>query len=66
MAAIVGSYDGRDWQIRYGADAATGQLSGGNDVLLMPVSPVPEPSTFLLLVLAAVAGGLHWHFVRRT
>ena len=49
----VGSYDGRLWNIYYGADAATGNLTGGNDVLLS-TSPVPEPSALCLLVIAAV------------
>ena len=50
----VGSYDGRQWRIYYGADAASGQLSGGNDVLLMAAAPVPEPSCLALLAVAAV------------
>jgi autotransporter-associated beta strand protein len=43
--AWLGVHDGRAWYIWYGADAATGNLSGGNDVL---ISAVPEPSTLLL------------------
>ncbi len=50
----VGSYDGRQWRIYYGANAASGQLSGGNDVLLAAAAPVPEPSCLALLGVSAV------------
>ena len=49
----VGSYDGHSWNIYYGADAATGNLTGGNDVLLS-TSPVPEPKVLGLLAVAAI------------
>jgi fibronectin-binding autotransporter adhesin len=51
--AMVGNYDGRDWFIWYGANAATGNLTGGNDVVL---AAVPEPAAMTLLGLAA--GGI--------
>ncbi len=47
----VFSFDSTSWHIYYGADSATGSFSGGNDVLLA----VPEPSAWLLLLLAAAA-----------
>ncbi len=40
------------YKIRYGADYATGSLTGGNDVAL---SAVPEPGTLALLVVAGLA-----------
>jgi len=49
----VGSYDGRVWKIYYGADAVTGGLAGGNDVLLS-TQPVPEPCVFGMLATAAI------------
>ena len=33
--ASVGNYDGREWNIYYGADADAGTFTGGNDVVLM-------------------------------
>jgi autotransporter-associated beta strand protein len=47
--ASLGNYDGRNWYLWCGADAATGKLSGGNDILL---TPVPEPPAILLLIMA--------------
>jgi hypothetical protein len=44
--ALMGSHDGRDWYLWYGADAATGSLTGGNDVV---ITAVPEPATLALL-----------------
>ena len=44
--ADLGSHDGREWYLWYGADFATGNLTGGNDVV---VAAVPEPSTLVLL-----------------
>ncbi len=49
----VGSHDGRSWNIYYNANAATGSLTGGNDVLLATMSPVPEPTAFGLLAIPA-------------
>ena len=56
----VGEYDGLTWQIYFGADADTGALTGGNDVLLTAVSTVPEPNSLALLstVIGASFGGL--------
>jgi hypothetical protein len=54
--AKVGNYDGRDWMIWYGADAASGNLSGGNDVV---IAAVPEPSTLAQLGMGAF-GVLAW------
>jgi autotransporter-associated beta strand protein len=53
--ASLGNHDGRDWFLWYGADAATGNTTGGNDVL---IASVPEPSTIIMLTLAL--GGLLW------
>jgi autotransporter-associated beta strand protein len=44
--APLGNHDGRDWFLWYGADAATGSLSGGNDVV---IAAVPEPASLVLL-----------------
>jgi autotransporter-associated beta strand protein len=60
---LVGSYDGRQWRIYYGADAASGQLTGGNDVLLTAAAPVPEPSCLNLLAVPAVL--LLWRSLQR-
>ncbi len=49
----VGSYDGRSWNIYYGADIMTGNFTGGNDVLLATMSPVPEPTAFGLVAMPA-------------
>jgi autotransporter-associated beta strand protein len=51
----LGNHDGRDWFIWYQADAATGNLCGGNDVL---IAPVPEPNLAFLLLSAAMAMAL--------
>ncbi len=48
----LGVHDDRQWWIWYGADAASGDLSGGNDVL---IGAVPEPSTLVLIGIAAIA-----------
>jgi autotransporter-associated beta strand protein len=51
----VGTHDDRIWRIWYGADVDSGQLTGGNDVVL---TPVPEPTLWLIL-----SGGLiSWAF----
>jgi T5SS/PEP-CTERM-associated repeat protein/autotransporter-associated beta strand protein len=50
--ASLGLHDGRSWNLYYNADAATGNLTGGNDVL---IAPVPEPTTIVLLALSALA-----------
>ncbi len=66
---LVGSYDGRQWRIYYGADAASGQLTGGNDVLLA-AGPVPEPSGLALLavptalLLSRLSPARGWHAPR--
>lgn len=56
--AVVGAYDGRSWRIYYGADANTGQFSGGNDVLLTAAAPVPEPRSLVLGLLGGIVMGL--------
>ena len=48
--ASLGNHDGRDWYLWYGADAATGNLTGGNDVV---IAAVPEPAGLTLLGMAA-------------
>lgn len=64
----VGNYHDCSWNIYYGADAETGRLTGGNDVLLAAQS-VPEPSS-LWLVISSIVAWLAWHgstvFVRST
>jgi T5SS/PEP-CTERM-associated repeat protein/autotransporter-associated beta strand protein len=50
--ACLGFHDGRSWYLSYNANAATGKLTGGNDVL---IAPVPEPATIVLLALSALA-----------
>jgi autotransporter-associated beta strand protein len=59
--ASLGLHDGREWQIWYGADASTGNLTGGNDVL---IAPVPEPAAITLLAMAAF-GLFGWMRKRR-
>ena len=49
--SLLGNHDGRDWFLWYGADAATGSLTGGNDVV---ISAVPEPGVILLLLSAGL------------
>ena len=49
--ADLGNHDGREWFLWYGADAATGNLTGGNDVV---VTTVPEPSGLTLLPIVTV------------
>lgn len=53
--SLVGNYDGRDWLIWYGANAATGTLTGGNDVV---IAAVPEPGAICLLLPACLAIGI--------
>jgi autotransporter-associated beta strand protein len=54
----LGMYDGRSWYLYYGADAATGSLTGGNDVV---ISAVPEPATIVLLTMLAMGlGAVGW------
>lgn len=53
--ASLGNYDGHDWKIWYGADAATGNFTGGNDVL---ITAVPEPGVFILLMTAILGIGV--------
>ena len=53
--AMVGVYDGRPWHIYYDADSSSGELSGGNDVLLMSGMQIPEPGSLMLAALAGVA-----------
>jgi autotransporter-associated beta strand protein len=48
--ASLGVHDGREWFLWYRADAATGNLSGGNDVL---VTTIPEPAGMVMLGIAA-------------
>jgi T5SS/PEP-CTERM-associated repeat protein/autotransporter-associated beta strand protein len=49
--AFVGNCDGRNWYLWYGANAANGDLSGGNDVV---ITVVPEPSTLGLLGMGGI------------
>jgi fibronectin-binding autotransporter adhesin len=49
--AVLGTYNSRDWFLWYGADAATGHLTGGNDIV---IAAVPEPSTLTLLSIIAI------------
>jgi T5SS/PEP-CTERM-associated repeat protein/autotransporter-associated beta strand protein len=49
--ASLGIHDGRPWYLYYGADSATGNLTGGNDVV---IAAVPEPSSFILLAISAL------------
>jgi autotransporter-associated beta strand protein len=50
--AALGNYDGHDWCIWYGADSATGNLTGGNDVV---IAAVPEPAGIILVGLAIIS-----------
>lgn len=51
--AVATEIDGRMLQIFYGADFASGSLTGGNDILLFSQG-VPEPSTLVLLALGCL------------
>lgn len=55
--ASLGSHDGREWYLWYGADAATGNLTGGNDVV---INTVPEPAGIVLLGFAACGLFFAW------
>jgi hypothetical protein len=57
----LGIHDGREWFIWYRADALSGNLVGGNDVV---IAAVPEPSAFLLIGLSACAIAA-WKWKRR-
>lgn len=46
---IVGSYGGFDWQISYVANSTSSAFTGGNDIALMAITPVPEINTTALL-----------------
>ncbi|MCU0794348.1 MAG: autotransporter-associated beta strand repeat-containing protein [Akkermansiaceae bacterium] len=48
QGTIVGSYGGYDWQISYQADQAGNSFTGGNDVALQAIVPIPEPRSALL------------------
>jgi autotransporter-associated beta strand protein len=47
---------GYNWRISYLGDSATNSFTGGNDVVVQSLSAIPEPSTYALVGLAAVAG----------
>jgi autotransporter-associated beta strand protein len=49
--ASLGVHDGRSWCLYYGANFATGSLTGGNDVV---ISAVPEPGMMGLLGIFAM------------
>lgn len=51
QGAPLGKHNGIDWNIYYGADAASGRLTGGNDVV---VAAVPEPAAIILLTIAVM------------
>jgi hypothetical protein len=53
--ASLGVHDGRSWCLFYGANFATGSLTGGNDVV---ISVVPEPGMMGLLGIFAMGVGL--------
>ncbi|MCC6124101.1 MAG: autotransporter-associated beta strand repeat-containing protein [Pirellulales bacterium] len=59
--AALGMHDGWDWRLWYGADAATGKLFGGNDVV---IAAVPEPMGVVLLGIGALLL-LGWAWRRR-
>ncbi|MFL5342075.1 MAG: autotransporter-associated beta strand repeat-containing protein, partial [Gemmataceae bacterium] len=57
--AVVANYGGFDWKIFYGASANSFGGTNGNDVVLAPFAPVPEPTHILgVCALAAAAVGL--------
>lgn len=49
--ADLGYHDGHEWFIWYGADAASGKLIGGNDLV---IAAVPEPSMIAMLGLCCI------------
>lgn len=48
QGASVGTYAGFDWQISYTGDSTGPAFTGGNDVVLLAVTAIPEPSAALL------------------
>ncbi len=50
--AAVFSAGGDQWRIFYGANSTTGLLTGGNDVVIA----VPEPATWVMLLISCAAG----------
>lgn len=51
----VFSMAGYNWRISYLGNATTNSFTGGNDVVLQSLDAVPEPGSFALIGLAAVA-----------
>ena len=47
--ATVTTYGGFDWTISYFADSTGASFTGGNDIALMAVAPIPEPNVAALL-----------------
>ena len=53
---IVGSTDSTDWPV---LGAFQSSFAGGDDdVLVVKFSPIPEPSTVMLLLISTIAAGL--------
>jgi fibronectin-binding autotransporter adhesin len=52
--AKVTSHDGLDWTISYFADSGTTSFTGGNDIALLAVAPIPEPRAALLACLGVL------------
>ncbi len=48
QGATVTNYGGFNWNISYVANSAGTSFTGGNDIALMAVNPIPEPSTAFL------------------
>lgn len=58
--SVVASFGGFDWGIFYNADHTSGNLTGGNDVVLVPV-----PESGHVFLACAAAGGLGYAVRRR-
>ncbi len=48
QGATVTNYGGFDWQISYTGSSAGNSFTGGNDVVLMAVTAIPEPAAAIL------------------
>ncbi|MGB7326185.1 MAG: PEP-CTERM sorting domain-containing protein [Rubripirellula sp.] len=48
------TYGGIDWQISYFGDSVGNAFTGGNDIALLAVTAVPEPSSLAVIGLSSL------------